>query len=572
VVLSAVIDLFCMPNSLHADKDYEPRLILDIMPICHQQHAVLAFTLFYHAFFPAEFNIVVDLLNSIISDASLTSQKTVEFKDPLVQRSADDTKAAQRAYVAAEKDKKRINQANKKGRPKGRQQDAESEHESAAAGVGGNNAPATSAVRKTMWDAVRDVTGGAIAPQNENGGEGSSKPAAPAAPAAVAPAAVNGVNLNELQQQQLAVQTEASGFYYVCFNDCSVRNLAYRLSTEANNPKSDGPNIYITMIPSVPAITSVLEFFSRVKVKSTYFVNRNNSIVPDSAREKVSMLGVILHGANIYVNYTLLKDDKTFKQLWKLALEESMNRNTLQQKMLVGVAHENYPFYLQSVMFNKNKRPAIIKNPHFISPVTQLISYGTLDNSKLQECHRQEYLSQKHDIDMSCILQAASKYPDYIERIDVSGSDSTAEQLYLYMTSPSLRFFDMLEASNIEGKAIRYPEDCIQINNQQRLRSADANKDMFIREVERDNEEHNPPAQNGLDDLANTVDDWVQQTAVNKEGALKKPGMFAFGNNPDPAPRVNVSPDYSVHDAGSDRDNYPQFADDNIQVEEMSDF
>jgi hypothetical protein len=564
VVLSGVIDLFCMPNSLHADRDYEPRLILDIMPICHQQHAVLAFTLFYHAFFPSEFNIVVDLLNSVISDASLTSQKTVEFKDPKQERSADETKAAQKAYIAAEKEKKRSSNVDKFGKKaplKAVPRVDEFDNESTGAGVGGGNKP------RTQWDQVRDVTGGSN-PNGNHGGEGSNS--------AKQPINLAGHQSVQNYQRQIVPQTEASGFYYVCFNECSVRNLAYKLYNEANNPKSTDKNIYITMIPSIPAIASVLEFFSRVKVNSTYFVNRNNSIVPDSEAEKVPMLGVILHGANIYVNYTLLRDDKTFKQLWKIALESSMNCNTLKQKMLVGIPHENYPFYLQSIMFDKNRRPAIIKNPHFISPMTQYISYGTTDNTQLQECHRQEYLSPKHDIDMSCITQAAKKNPNYIERLDLSGIDMPVKELYLYLTSPSIRFYDMWTTGGADRKAIRYPEDCVRLNNQQRLRSLDALDDILVDEVSpagNDDSQSNP---DNLDNIAKMADEWVRQTAEDKNALVSNPNIYVFGNAPDPEPERerDKTPDNINEDARDGAaDNFPHFDDDEfIPMDNLSDF
>jgi len=565
VVLSAVIDLFCLPNSLHADHDYEPRLMLDIMPICHQQHAVFAFTLFYHAFFPSEFNTVVDIMNTLITDASKAGQKIVEFKDPKQERSGEETKAAQKAIAAAAEAAAAVgnSRGKKNGKGKGREPDSMDNGAGVGTGVRAGAGP-----NKTQWDHVREVVGGAGA---SNAQPRSSQPAQQHQQQSQPPA-LDGVAVNhyfhKYQQQpfnmQLAAPPEASGFYYVCFNDTSVVKLSQMIYNDARAANDDPDNVNITVIPSVAAIASVLEFFSRVKVWSTRYVNRNNMIVPESTTNKERMLGVIVHGYNVYINYTLLKDDKKFKQLWKIALEESMNRNTLEQKLLVGVPHENFPFYLQSVPFKPVNRTTTFKNPHYINKMTQLINYGTTDNQNLKECHQQEYLSLDYDIDMSCIIQAASKNPSYLDRLDVAGTDVSACDMYLYLTSPSIRFADMWEKTAERGKAIRYPEDNVRINNEERMKSRIKIESDDI-PPSRGDDRYQPPSR--FDGPANNTASIVARVALAKHRHIGRSGVFAF-EAPDGNAAQNdnqATPQRSVNDDDGDNisfpnsENYPQY-------------
>jgi hypothetical protein len=136
--------------------------------------------------------------------------------------------------------------------------------------------------------------------------------------------------------------------------------------------------------------------------------------------------------------------------------------------------------------------------------------------------------------------------------------------MYLYLTSPSIRFADMWEKTAERGKAIRYPEDNVRINNEERMKSRIKIESDDI-PPSRGDDRYQPPSR--FDGPANNTASIVARVALAKHRHIGRSGVFAF-EAPDGNAAQNdnqATPQRSVNDDDGDNisfpnsENYPQY-------------
>jgi hypothetical protein len=395
VIRRAIIELFFIPTGLHYHKKYEPRMLMDLMPVCNEEDVFNAFSNFFPNFYPTEIATVVRILRTMAIESLQSRDNTVKYDNPYVD---EDERLARIRFPevaeAAEADAAASAAANAAaGEHEMRDDDNDSRNESRNE-------------RARVANIANNVRGVGFIRTAAATDDASRKRSNPALPTGERDPRQPRIYDNSIAKTHMNIS-------YMRFNNYKdakrLADVVYQLSAnEAERPSHGAVRFCMDMMLNWRVATPSWQVPRSLK-KEDFKIGDvwRNALLPLTQNPDTEVMRNVLvaHNGNLYVNYALLIENNSYENLCESAIRSVCYKTTIARRVRLAIRHPKYPWLTRVLKIEPTKLERVITNSHFISPAEQLIVTGSSNRTMLDPGQLNPFTRISEEIDFSCLIK-----------------------------------------------------------------------------------------------------------------------------------------------------------------------